>query len=606
MKKILLPAFLFGTFHLFSQNKFVVSEGANSSMEALLDVIETPKGNYISVGYSLVPVNNYDVYITDNDKNGALLWAKTMTSADGRMDDGFGVINTRDGDFAINGILNSKAGIAKFDSAGTLLWSKEYNIYAANKMVQTDDGGFMISGSMTPGSSGRKRDAYILKTDSAGNIKWSKEFFPNTYYSDILDIKKTNDNNYVLLSINSNSTVQGDTSYVIKIDTSGNVLWSKYILSLNAGPGAGGHNILPTSDSGYLISGTLYSINAAFITKLDSNGNMKWSKYINSQGTYGIYGYNTIETSDGYITCGDGTKQSNAFFIFTKLNKTGELVWIKTVNKQYFTDNVAAYYLVKTRDRGFVSVENDGIFYTDAILTKFDANFNTCLPEGTFGSLLDFGSINSTKVIPINGNVSTSSDSFIVSSFGSYTTLCTALPLKLISFLGTLANSSVKLQWQTASEINTKDFEVERSSDGVNFNALQHVAASNKNNGINVYNVIDNKPLNGKSWYRLKIIDNDESFIYSSIVPVTNLIKSFISIIPNPVGDVLNLNVESIKNSPVEIKIYASNGKLLLQKTSQVFRGNNTININVSNYAKGMYLVKVIQNTEAQNLKWIK
>jgi hypothetical protein len=78
MKKILLIAFLLCALHCFSQNIFVVSMGADLSTEQLNRVTETKGGNYISVGYSFISGGNTNVYITNNDKNRALLWSKTF------------------------------------------------------------------------------------------------------------------------------------------------------------------------------------------------------------------------------------------------------------------------------------------------------------------------------------------------------------------------------------------------------------------------------------------------------------------------------------------------------------------------------------------------
>lgn len=93
------------------------------------------------------------------------------------------------------------------------------------------------------------------------------------------------------------------------------------------------------------------------------------------------------------------------------------------------------------------------------------------------------------------------------------------LPLKLVSFSGSVNGGATILQWQTSNEVNTKDFEVERSPDGINFLTVGKLAAANSD-GNNFYSYTDNAAGQNAGFYRLKMIDENGSFSYSSIIKV--------------------------------------------------------------------------------------
>lgn len=121
------------------------------------------------------------------------------------------------------------------------------------------------------------------------------------------------------------------------------------------------------------------------------------------------------------------------------------------------------------------------------------------------------------------------------------------LPLQLLSFRGYLQNSVVKLEWATSLEINTREFVVERSSDRMVFTPIDTVAAAGSSNGPRNYFTVDASPLQGVSFYRLKMIDQDNSFSYSPIVLITITKSNLVTVFPNPVRDKLNVSLGNLK-----------------------------------------------------------
>jgi hypothetical protein len=115
----------------------------------------------------------------------------------------------------------------------------------------------------------------------------------------------------------------------------------------------------------------------------------------------------------------------------------------------------------------------------------------------------------------------------------------TGLPISLVSFKASKINNNVKLSWQTASEINSDFFEIEKSSDGLNFKTLGTLKASGNSSENLFYSIIDFSPALTTNYYRLKQVDLDGVFTYSSILAVNfDLNKNDkISFYPNPANN---------------------------------------------------------------------
>jgi hypothetical protein len=91
------------------------------------------------------------------------------------------------------------------------------------------------------------------------------------------------------------------------------------------------------------------------------------------------------------------------------------------------------------------------------------------------------------------------------------------LPVALTDFKASKQNSSVLLQWNTATEQNSHSFAIERSTDGNNFTAIGSVRAAGNSNSKKLYRYEDISPLRGNNYYRLKLIDADGKSAYSDV-----------------------------------------------------------------------------------------
>jgi PKD repeat protein len=165
-----------------------------------------------------------------------------------------------------------------------------------------------------------------------------------------------------------------------------------------------------------------------------------------------------------------------------------------------------------------------------------------------------------------------------------------ALPVNLISFWGKRQSASqVDLHFRTASEKNNKGFEIWRSTDGFNFNKIGFVAGAGNSQTNQTYYFQDLEAPQDQLYYRLKQIDEDGRFEFSSIIKVE---KEAVS--PNlftlqyaGLGFGLNLNVYA--SQAVKGNLYAQNGQLI--RTISLVSGMQQLDMN--DLPKGIYLLEV-------------
>jgi hypothetical protein len=183
----------------------------------------------------------------------------------------------------------------------------------------------------------------------------------------------------------------------------------------------------------------------------------------------------------------------------------------------------------------------------------------------------------------------------------------TVLPIELLSFTGYNDGAVNVLNWTTASERNSLKFEVEKSYDASNFEYIGEKLAAG-NSSINIdYNFIDENPKVGNNYYRLKMIDADGTFKYSEIINIRiredNLpVKDgIVKIYPNPTNGLLNIQYQSSKETDLDLNVYDVAGKNMLSNTKKVVRGLNMFEIDALNFAKGMYILNLLDKVAQEN-----
>lgn len=184
------------------------------------------------------------------------------------------------------------------------------------------------------------------------------------------------------------------------------------------------------------------------------------------------------------------------------------------------------------------------------------------------------------------------------------------LPVSLTAFSGTREGLKNILNWNTASEVNNKGFELQRSVNGKDFSAITFVDSKSTNGTGASYSYVDEKPFAGSNYYRLRQLDKDGKATLSNVVVLKSAqIKAEISrVFPNPVQDKLNIVLNSVGVEKITISITDLAGKTIASKSIETVNGDNNISFNTSSLASGTYLIKVnsSSNSELATQKFVK
>lgn len=189
-------------------------------------------------------------------------------------------------------------------------------------------------------------------------------------------------------------------------------------------------------------------------------------------------------------------------------------------------------------------------------------------------------------------NLSGNSDVAFVAYNANTVSLVSPLPVNLTYFNGIVQNTQVNLSWQTATEINTSTFEVERSADGINYTTIGNINASGNSTVTKNYFFTDINPINGTNYYRLKTKDIDGKSSNSNVVMIKISGASTsveIRIYPNPATENIFLEHPLIEEK-TKIIIYNTAG--IAEKEQVLIQGSTQTSLQVNKLTKGLhYLV---------------
>jgi hypothetical protein len=302
---------------------------------------QTTDGGYIVAGttYSFSGLGAPSAWILKLDSNGGIIW-ENMYGGSGFDEINSIQQNTTDGSYIVAGTTNSglpgyEAWVMKLSSTGSVVWS---NTYGTGKYDDTAysvgiaNGSYVVAGSTNQFDSGGYDHAWVMKLNSTGGVIWQ-----NTYggsgNDEAYSVQQTTDGGYIVAgSTNSTNSAGYDDFWVFKLNSTGGVAWSYTYSDTNYDDA---YSIQQTTDGGYIVGGTTYSISTGlgsfWLLKLNQEGIVDW------QNTYGGSNDNELinsgcvqQTSDGgYIAA--GTTDSFGVGIYNvwviKLEGDGSITW---------------------------------------------------------------------------------------------------------------------------------------------------------------------------------------------------------------------------------------------------------------------------------------
>lgn len=185
---------------------------------------------------------------------------------------------------------------------------------------------------------------------------------------------------------------------------------------------------------------------------------------------------------------------------------------------------------------------------------------------------------------------------------------CALLPIELMTFTAKVnAQHQVDIYWATTTETNNDYFLVQRSKDGVEFETVGEVAGSGNSTSPKYYELLDESPYTGTSYYRLQQIDFDGTSTYSEMVSVELALATAIQLFPNPTMDILNIRFVDHTKGDIHVQIYNSVGQLMIEKQLSEEEASSGLSLpEVARLEAGVYHVKINVGNEALASTFVK
>ncbi len=291
-------------------------------------VRQTGDGGYVIVGYtSSFGTGGKDVYLLKINSSGIQEWQATYGTAVEEI--GQDVIQTSDGGYIISGWAESDelgehdTYIIKVDSNGNEEWSDIYDGLGSTSgdAIFQLGGNYVFGGTKTSPGGTDNRDSYLTWIDSDGDI-----YDMGTYGSDLNlnhdwchSIIRTDDGGYLLVGHASRHNREIYDFNAIKVESDGSFRWQQ-LLGVSTFYDFG-RDAVQTSDGGYILCGVTKSTingNNVHLIKIDSTGNELWSTTIDTPGS--SWADDICEISNGYLVAGQTNARGNgAFDIFVMM-----------------------------------------------------------------------------------------------------------------------------------------------------------------------------------------------------------------------------------------------------------------------------------------------
>lgn len=322
-----LPAFLKIVFilalildqHANSQFTWTRTYGGAANDEAFSS-LQTRDGNYVVVGDSGYGLSSV---VIKYSKQGDMIWKKSLPSAE-RV-----YLNAAE-DPAGNLYFNTASGVMKTNSSGVTLWKRNYSAVIGFQCLKFVDNSknLLCYGNNSLG-----------KIDSSGRLLWYKSYqniqYANTFVLGAIELN----NSYYLTGIVQSTGYQG---FIRKLDTAGNVLWSKY-----TNTGTMLCSIVKSSNGSLIVSGN--NNNYLYCRKVDLNGNTSWDRTYTADSL--MNGYAIINAGHNRYAIASGGYGIHSKFIM--IDSMGNIA----VNKTHFysaLDKVMYLSVSSPSDSGFI------------------------------------------------------------------------------------------------------------------------------------------------------------------------------------------------------------------------------------------------------------
>lgn len=601
-------------------------------------MISDGAGGYIITWYDQRNGSNYDIYVQKINASGVAQWTANGVAICTANRDQFVEQITSDGAGGAiitwqdqrNGSFNQDIFAQRVNSAGVVQWTADgvgicnaANDQSAPQIVSDGAGGAIITWYDQRSST---FDVYAQRINASGAVQWTADGVAiSTAGNSQYKCQMTSDGAGGAIIIWQDNRFSNWDVYAQRINGSGTVQWTANGVAVtNAVSDQTNPQITSDGAGGAVVtwedfrSGSNYDI---YAQKINTSGAVQWT--VDGVAISAATGYQqtpkiTPDGSGGAIIAWQDQRNgsSNNDVFAQRINTSGTVQWT--------TDGVAISTAVNNQT--FPTLLGDGT--GGAIIAWWDQRTFATSTDVYAQKINASGAVQWTADgVPISNATGNQTNPQLVASNAPGGAIITfedarngpsnydiyaqsigangILPLKWLAFTGTLsAQGQASLQWKV-EENGVASYQVERNS-GAGFNAIATITS--RGDGTNNYNYSDVMPLSSNSsQYRIKQIDMDGRFSYSSVLLLTSKqLQTVLTLQPNPVKGVASMQYKASSKGTITYSVLDAGGRTVLNKTVAVEAGLNAVSLQLDPLSAGIYTL-LLHSTEGQtSLKFVK
>lgn len=278
----------------------------------------------------------------------------------------------------------------------------------------------------------------------------------------------------------------------------------------------------------------------------------------------------------------------------------GNLGAIITTSENLGSVTVRRGHQSQTNGAGFGSTVRRNYDISPSILGNYNATlrfqyFDAELNSLDENSLTFFQSTDGTNWVPQGFSTRNTASNWVektgINSFRLWTLSAAgnALPVQFSLFNIKCEGPGATINWRTAQEQNTNRFEIQKSTDGLQWATAGSIPAAGNSATEKSYSFNDNNSQN--SYYRIAAFDNDGKVKYTSVLRSPCTSKDVFKVWPNPVQRTLFVSIVANEASTATIRVMDSKGTLVKLQQAAILPGSNQVSIELGALPKGTYAI---------------
>lgn len=180
------------------------------------------------------------------------------------------------------------------------------------------------------------------------------------------------------------------------------------------------------------------------------------------------------------------------------------------------------------------------------------------------------------------------------------------LPVEFLFIEAEALEAVTEVRWATGSELDSDHFVVERRSEHGQYETIGLVAAAGYSVQRTDYRFVDKNPLQGRSYYRLRQVDMDQSHAYSQVVTVLRVGTGSLVLYPNPANDVLWVKMDAQGEDLLRVQVMDAVGRIHSEQRATVPKDGGMLSIALQDLAQGTYILHITQGGQRWTERFIK